>query len=198
MTSVGKKPLYYWQGPGGVLVFGNEIKAVLAHPAVPRELDPRAIPAYLTFGYVPTPYTLFAGVCSLPPGHVLVQERGGGAAAARVLVGAAARSRRRRDARPARSRRDTILLTVLRSTEEAGLYSAPYRLFLGTTSPIAPGRRDELPRAAGGIRAALPGDGRAARRPGARDRLRRPVLRDGHDPATGGPVDTPAVTRNRR
>jgi len=76
---LGKKPLYYWHAPGRPLVFGSEIKAVLAHPDVPRELDPRAIPAYLTFGYVPTPYTFFAGVRSVPPGHVLVLDRGGGA-----------------------------------------------------------------------------------------------------------------------
>lgn len=74
---VGKKPLYYWHGSDGMLVFASEIKGVLAHPAVPRELDPRAIPAYLTFGYVPTPHTFFAGVRSVPPGHVLVLERDG-------------------------------------------------------------------------------------------------------------------------
>jgi asparagine synthase (glutamine-hydrolysing) len=74
---VGKKPLYYWHGGDGTLVFASEIKGVLAHPAVPRELEPRAIPAYLTFGYVPTPYTFFAGVKSVPPGSVLVLERGG-------------------------------------------------------------------------------------------------------------------------
>ncbi len=75
---LGKKPLYYyWDGAGGPLVFASEIKGVLAHPDVPRELDPRAIPAYLTFGYVPTPHTFFAGVRSVPPGHVLVLERDG-------------------------------------------------------------------------------------------------------------------------
>jgi asparagine synthase (glutamine-hydrolysing) len=74
---VGKKPLYYWAGPDGVLVFASEIKGVLAHPDVPRELDPHAVPAYLTFGYVPTPHTFFAGVRSVPPGHVLVLERSG-------------------------------------------------------------------------------------------------------------------------
>jgi asparagine synthase (glutamine-hydrolysing) len=73
---LGKKPLYYWYAAAGALVFASEIKGVLAHPAVPRELDPGAIPAYLTFGYVPTPRTFFAGVRSLPPGHVLVLERG--------------------------------------------------------------------------------------------------------------------------
>jgi asparagine synthase (glutamine-hydrolysing) len=73
---LGKKPLYYWCGEGQ-LVFGSEIKAVLAHPMVPREMDPAAIPSYLGFGYVPTPNTFFAGIKSLPPGHVLVYEPGG-------------------------------------------------------------------------------------------------------------------------
>lgn len=69
---LGKKPLYYWQGAGGVLVFGSEIKAVLADPRVPRRLAPEAIDAYLSFGYVPTPSTFFEGIRSLRPGHVLV------------------------------------------------------------------------------------------------------------------------------
>ena len=72
---VGKKPLYYWAG-GGSIVFGSELKAVLAHPDVPRRLDAEAIPAYLTFGYVPTPRTFFDGVRSLPPGHILVADAG--------------------------------------------------------------------------------------------------------------------------
>ncbi len=72
---LGKKPLYYWHG-GGRLVFGSELKAVLAHPAVPRTLNPRAIPAYLAFGYVPEPETFFDGVLSLPPGHVLSIQPG--------------------------------------------------------------------------------------------------------------------------
>lgn len=74
---LGKKPLYYWHAPGGDLVFGSEIKAVLGDPRVPRQLAVRAVDAYLTFGYVPTPYTFFEGVRSVPPGHVLVVEPGG-------------------------------------------------------------------------------------------------------------------------
>ncbi|MGH2951397.1 MAG: asparagine synthase (glutamine-hydrolyzing), partial [Solirubrobacterales bacterium] len=73
---VGKKPLYYWCS-GGRLVFGSEIKALFCDRSVPRDLDPGAIPAYLTFGYVPTPRTFFEGVRSLPPGHVLSFEPGG-------------------------------------------------------------------------------------------------------------------------
>src|SRR3954452_9375958 len=73
---VGKKPLYYWRS-AGAFVFASEIKGVLAHPAVPGELDERAIAPYLTFGYVPTPHTFFAGIKSLPPAHVLTIEPGG-------------------------------------------------------------------------------------------------------------------------
>jgi asparagine synthase (glutamine-hydrolysing) len=73
---VGKKPLYYWSG-AGTLVFASEIKGVLAHPAVPCEPDEHALSAYLTFGYVPSPHTFFAGVKSVPPGHVLTVEPGG-------------------------------------------------------------------------------------------------------------------------
>jgi asparagine synthase (glutamine-hydrolysing) len=73
---LGKKPLYYWQGQGNELVFGSEIKAVLADPRVPRRLAPGAVDAYLTFGYVPTPRTFYEGVLSVPPGHVLVVDAG--------------------------------------------------------------------------------------------------------------------------
>ncbi|MGH2806407.1 MAG: asparagine synthase (glutamine-hydrolyzing) [Actinomycetota bacterium] len=67
---VGKKPLYYWHD-GPRFVFASEIKALFAHPEVPKRLNEDAISAYLTFGYVPTPETFYAGVKSLPSGHVL-------------------------------------------------------------------------------------------------------------------------------
>jgi asparagine synthase (glutamine-hydrolysing) len=73
---LGKKPLYYWRSPS-TFVFASELKGVLAHPSVPCELDPAAISAYLTFGYVPTPATFFAGIKSVPPAHVLTLEPGG-------------------------------------------------------------------------------------------------------------------------
>jgi asparagine synthase (glutamine-hydrolysing) len=66
----GKKPLYYWYD-GRRLVFGSEIKAVVANSHVPRRLRAESLPDYLTFGYVPTPHTFFDGIVSLPPGHVL-------------------------------------------------------------------------------------------------------------------------------
>jgi asparagine synthase (glutamine-hydrolysing) len=73
---VGKKPLFY-RAADGRLVFASEIKALFADPATPRRLDEHAIPAYLTFGYIPTPYTFFEGIRSLPPGHVIAFKPGG-------------------------------------------------------------------------------------------------------------------------
>ena len=72
---LGKKPLYWWAGPDA-FVFGSEIKSLLAHPSVPRELDETVLPTYLRFGYVPTPRTFYAGIQSVPPGHVLVLDDG--------------------------------------------------------------------------------------------------------------------------
>ena len=63
---LGKKPLYYAQ-PSGGLVFGSEIKALLAHPALTAELDEEAFFHYLTFVCTPAPMTMFKGVRKLGP-----------------------------------------------------------------------------------------------------------------------------------
>ncbi|HVF26954.1 MAG TPA: asparagine synthase (glutamine-hydrolyzing), partial [Pyrinomonadaceae bacterium] len=68
---VGKKPLHYTTTPGGTFVFGSELKSLLAHPEVHAEINPEALDAYLTFGYVPDPLSIFSGIHKLPPGHHL-------------------------------------------------------------------------------------------------------------------------------
>ncbi len=73
---IGIKPLYYTLTPGGTLVFGSEIKAILAHPAVEREIDPRALDLYLTLEYVPAPFSIFKGIRKLPAGHWLEFDDG--------------------------------------------------------------------------------------------------------------------------
>ena len=72
----GKKPLVYHDGPK-VFAFASETKALLAHPGVPHERDPEALPLFLTYGYVPTPGTFYRGIRALPPGHSLVVTEAG-------------------------------------------------------------------------------------------------------------------------
>jgi len=71
----GIKPLYLWQDAAH-LAFASEIKAFLADPAFPRQVDPVALDAYLTFLFVPSPATIFEGVQKVAPGHCLVVEGG--------------------------------------------------------------------------------------------------------------------------
>jgi asparagine synthase (glutamine-hydrolysing) len=73
---VGKKPLYYTLTRNGTFVFGSELKALLEHPAVERDVNPDALDAYLSFGYVPDPLSIFSGVNKLPPGNHLVFANG--------------------------------------------------------------------------------------------------------------------------
>jgi asparagine synthase (glutamine-hydrolysing) len=72
----GKKPLFYHDGPR-LFAFASEVKGLLAHPEVPHERDESALPLYLTYGYVPTPRTLYRNIRSLPPAHLLVATEAG-------------------------------------------------------------------------------------------------------------------------
>ena len=87
---LGVKPLYYWSD-GRTLAFASELKALLAHPDVPRALDRQALVSYLLHEYVPSPRSIFAGVRKLPAGHFL-----------RVPLDGAARGRVTEDWRPER------------------------------------------------------------------------------------------------
>ena len=73
---LGVKPLHYAMLPGDRLVFGSELKSLVAHPEFRRELDPFAIEEYFALGYVPEPRTIFAGAHKLPPAHTLTLRRG--------------------------------------------------------------------------------------------------------------------------
>ncbi|RMD58150.1 MAG: asparagine synthase (glutamine-hydrolyzing), partial [Nitrospirae bacterium] len=72
---VGKKPLYYAQHDGS-LMFGSEIKAILAYPGFPRYIDTEAIHHYLTLQYIPAPLTAFRDIKKLPPAHILIWQNG--------------------------------------------------------------------------------------------------------------------------
>ena len=80
---VGIKPLYYarpsWKpdgqeglaSHGALLVFASEIKSILASGLIKAELDPESLHQFLTFLWAPDPNTLFRGIRTVPPGHVL-------------------------------------------------------------------------------------------------------------------------------
>lgn len=67
---LGKKPLYYAL-TNGRLIFASELKALLAYPDISREINTSALDAYLTWGYVPAPSSIFQGIYKLPPAHWL-------------------------------------------------------------------------------------------------------------------------------
>jgi asparagine synthase (glutamine-hydrolysing) len=66
----GVKPLYY-RDAGGSLLFGSEVRALLAYPGVSRRVDLDSIDQYLSLTYVPSPRTAFEGISKVPPGHAL-------------------------------------------------------------------------------------------------------------------------------
>ncbi|MGH9486493.1 MAG: asparagine synthase (glutamine-hydrolyzing) [Terriglobales bacterium] len=71
---LGIKPLYYAEHRGRLL-FGSEIKAILAVAPELAEPDPAGLRQYLQFGYIPDPATAFARIRKLPPGYTLEFER---------------------------------------------------------------------------------------------------------------------------
>lgn len=72
---MGKKPLHYAVHPGGIF-FASEIKALLKHPSVSREIDLESLSKYLTFEYVPAPNSIFKAIKKLEPGHYLAYRDG--------------------------------------------------------------------------------------------------------------------------
>ena len=73
---LGIKPLYYTQLEDGTLVFGSELKALLAFPRVPRALEPQALDLFLTLEYIPSPLSIYRGIYKLPAGNTLEYSRG--------------------------------------------------------------------------------------------------------------------------
>ena len=73
---LGVKPLYYGFLSDGIVLFGSELKSLLAHPGFQREIDPCAVEEYFALGYVPEPRTIFKGSLKLAPAHTLSLRRG--------------------------------------------------------------------------------------------------------------------------
>ena len=72
---LGVKPFhYYWDG--ALFAFASELKALVAHPDVKREIDLDALSLYLEAQYIPAPRTIYRGILKLEAGHAL-ELRGG-------------------------------------------------------------------------------------------------------------------------
>jgi asparagine synthase (glutamine-hydrolysing) len=72
---VGKNPLY-WRSDGDSLAFASELKSLVLDPADRPEVDPVALHHYLTYQYVPAPWSIYRGIRKLPPGSLLVWQGG--------------------------------------------------------------------------------------------------------------------------
>ena len=73
---LGIKPVYYYASKDFV-VFASEIKSLLQHPGVPRQVDRQAVDIYLSLRYVPGPRTMFKDIYKLQPGHWLTADENG-------------------------------------------------------------------------------------------------------------------------
>jgi asparagine synthase (glutamine-hydrolysing) len=73
----GEKPLFYWRGDDGTLVFASELRALLEHPRIERVVDAVSLRRYLLHDFFPAPSTPFAGIRKLPAGHLLVAQPAG-------------------------------------------------------------------------------------------------------------------------
>ena len=72
---MGKKPLYYCIA-NDTLIFASELKAVMQHPLVSKEINLEALNEYHTFEYIPTPHTIFKNVNKLDASHYLIFKNG--------------------------------------------------------------------------------------------------------------------------
>lgn len=72
---VGIKPMYYYVDENQ-LAFGSELKSIVQLDSVPREIEPKALDTFLTFEYIPSPYSIFKNIFKLPPGHWMLYENG--------------------------------------------------------------------------------------------------------------------------
>ncbi|MEY3202426.1 MAG: asparagine synthase AsnB [Pseudomonadota bacterium] len=73
---LGVKPLFYAPLPDGQVIFASELKALLAHGAMPVAMDELAVEEYFALGYIPDPRTIFRAARKLPPAHTLLLARG--------------------------------------------------------------------------------------------------------------------------
>ena len=73
---MGVKPMFYALLDDGTLLFGSELKSLMAHGGLKRDIDPLAVEEYFAYGYVAEPRTIFKQARKLSPAHSLTIRRG--------------------------------------------------------------------------------------------------------------------------
>ena len=73
---IGVKPMFYSLLPNGFFVFGSELKSIMTHPQLSRELNLQAVEDYFAYGYVPEPKTIFYNAYKLAPGYTITLKVG--------------------------------------------------------------------------------------------------------------------------
>ena len=71
---LGIKPLYYSILPNE-FIFASEIKAIIKHPKIQKEIDWKALSDYLFYQYIPSPRTIFTQIKKLPPAHFILIKK---------------------------------------------------------------------------------------------------------------------------
>ena len=67
---LGEKPLYYGRC-GSTVLFASELRAIEAHPGFTRVIDRASVGAFLRYGYVPAPHSIWQGIAKLPPATMI-------------------------------------------------------------------------------------------------------------------------------
>jgi asparagine synthase (glutamine-hydrolysing) len=126
---LGIKPLYYARPPGG-FVFGSEIKALLAHPAITPDLEEEAFFHYLTFICTPAPMTMFKGIYKLAPAERMT-VRSDGSIESDVFWTPMSERSVREVAQMSEDQMEDRLLELLRaSIEKRMMADVPFGVFL--------------------------------------------------------------------
>ena len=137
---LGIKPLYFAQPPGG-FVFASEIKALLEHPAVRRDLNEEAFFHYLTFVCTPAPLTMFEGINKLAPAERMVVRPDGRCETDIFWSPVSAQAHGQVAGRSEQELRDQLLELLRISIERRMMADVPFGVFLSggvdssTTAP---------------------------------------------------------------
>ncbi len=70
---LGIKPLFYYMDRD-CFIFASEMKSILLHPSVQRDLDWNGVDAYFCYNFIPAPLTIYSKVRKLLPGHYMIVD----------------------------------------------------------------------------------------------------------------------------